>query len=333
VLAGILARDLGVAQRWLERFGERNAGGARDLDLHYLQGRVRLQLEGRPDLALESFERMAAIDPKSRADERDRLALRAVSEQARRLSEAENYMALADLYRRAVAIARRRGDARMEAVASTNLALALQLDDRFTEAVEIFEGLRKKEPENPYWPWRWGENLAHQTKWAEAIPLYEETIRLLEAGKGDAAQIPEMNRVHLRLANCRRILAGAEPSPEKRADLLEKARRGFVRYGEIAPRDPRGLHWMGVLLQEELGKPYDAIPFFQRAYALDPVCDAALRHLVQIHRRNPPPPDVSQETWDERAAAYEKDLEEHGEARAAARRARLRGPAKDDGCD
>jgi tetratricopeptide (TPR) repeat protein len=240
---------------------------------------------------------------------------------------------MAKLYLRAAEVAGRRGDERREFAAWSNAGLALQLDNHFEEAADLFLRLRKRDPENPYWSWRAGLNVANQTRWADAVPLYEETIRLLDAGRGEAAQRPEMLLVHVRLANCRRMLAAGETSPARRGALLEKAREGFARYVELAPKDSRGHYWMGVLLHEEMDRPYEALRHFQRAHALDPVCDASLRNLAQIHARYPPPPGTTQEAWDSKGLLYEREVAENADARLAERARRARGPRKDDGCE
>jgi tetratricopeptide (TPR) repeat protein len=332
VIGAVFAEDLETARLWMERFGQRDALGEKNPDLFYVRALIAVRLENRPDIGIRLLNRMFALQPTHRAGEREVLYLEALAAEALKALSVGDYPGAVRLFRGAEDLARRRGDVRLELASRGNVGIVLQLAKNFTEAEGVFRSLAELAPEEPYWAWRLGLNFGSQSLWAEAIPWYEKAISLMEKGRGDPSQRDEVRLAYLRLGNCHRNLAAAMTGAE-RDRALEAARAGFARYQEVAPADARGHYWMGMLLAHELDRPYDALPHLRRAHQLDPVCDKALAEVLRIHRERPPPAGTSAEAW--RAAAEEagRTLEEQGPANEAARKRRLEGPAKTDGCE
>jgi tetratricopeptide (TPR) repeat protein len=333
VQAAVFTGDRETGQKWLQRYATRTPFRDRDPNLYYASALVAHYLDDRPDRAILALERMQALSPTARAASRDVLYYAALILQGNRLVASEDREAAIRLYQTAALVARRSGRVAQEQAARANIGIALQRGDRYIEAGEIFDALRKESPDNVLWHWYTGLCLANQSRFADAVPLYRKVLGFLAAGKVPADHRELIEEVYLRLGNCYRNMAGGEADAEKRKELLQKALEATETYLRRQPGRAIGHFWLGTLLLEELDRPYDALAEFRKAQEADPVCDAALRSMVQVATRYEPPPGTDAATWAAWRAAWQKDLEEHAEERAAERRKREKQrPDGTDGC-
>jgi tetratricopeptide (TPR) repeat protein len=346
VQAAVLASDVAEAESWLARYVQRNAYGERDPGLHYARALVESRLRGRHDLALRSLDRLRSVAPGAFASQREVLAFDAHLAEATRGSREDDHAAAARHAQAALAIARRREDAAREVAALNALGAAHQAERRWADAAAVYDDLRRRDPGNPYWPWFYGSTFASLNRWREAIPHYEEVVRRLEADDGALLRRDDrrdLRFVYLRLGNSlRNVAASPETEPAERARLLAEARERIARFQHLLPDEALGHYWMGVLLLEDLDRPYEAIPHLRRAQALDPVCDAALRHLIRIHTLHPPPPppgggsadETEKGAWSAELERLRADEERHRaeRERERARREKTR-PTRDTGCE
>jgi len=329
--AATLASDPRGAAIWVERYRKLSPSGRGDPDYHFLRAFVQLLGEDRPDRALRSLTSMYSLNPRARPLERDNLWFRALGTYGGRLLRAEKYPQAIVQFRLGARIGRRLGNRRYELMMIANVGAALVQADRYIEATEVFLGLVKKEKTNPLWRYRLALCHANQSRFAQAVPVYREVLRLVAAGHATAATMPELRQADLRLGNCLRHLAEEQSTPEQTARLYADAEIHLRKYLALAPDDSVGHKWLGVLLFENLNKPYAALPYFEKAFALDEVCDDILRYMLQIRRRFPPPPGITEKAWHEPIAAIEKNLADGAKRRKAEkkRRAHTKGS---DGC-
>ena len=89
---------------------------------------------------------------------------------------------------------------------------------------------------------------------------------------------------------------------------------------------------MGTLLFDDLEKPYEALPFFEKAFELDEICVQPLRRIIQIRSRFPPPAGVEEADWRGPVKGLEKNLAEGVERRQKALKER-RDKTGTDGCE
>ena len=321
--AAALAGDVAGAQRWFERFVA--AAPLRDADpeAHFLVAFIAFIAEDRPDRAIRSLQRMYGLDPSLRATERDNLWFLALSDLGRRYLEADKGMDAARHFATAARIARRLGNAIKERAMLANLGAAYLREKRFIEATEVYEGLIKLDPMNALWHYRLGSTLANQSKFPEAVVTYKEVMQLLDAGYRPPG-MQEVGEVRMRMGNCLRYIAAREVDPHKRATLIEESRGYLAAYVQDHPDDARGHKWMGALLYDVLEQPYEALGFYRRANELDPICDDALRSMIQILSRHPAPPGKDEGVWKAQLEAMRKDMETNAEYRKQQQRLRER---------
>ncbi len=320
--AATLAGDLRLAARWVERLRLIAPGGANAPDYHYLIAFAQLIGEERPERAVRSLTRMFNLNPKARPVERDNLWYRALGDLGSRLVRAKQHEQAIVQFRLAVRIARRLGSRPHEYGMLANIGTALMESDRYLEATEVYEGLSKADKNNPLWHFRLAVCSANQNRFADAVPVYREVVRLIDAGHTYPGWEADIGMIHLRLGNCLRHLADQQRSPQRTAALYRDAETHIRRYIKQAPEESVGHKWLGVLLFENLNKPYEAYPHFAKAHELDPVCDDSLRNMVQILQRYPPPKGTTAEAWSARNATLSKDLSDGAVKRKAARKAR-----------
>ncbi len=330
--AATLASDRRGAAVWVERYGRLSPSGRGDPDYHFLLAFVQLLGEERPERALRSLTRMYSLNPRARPVERDNLWYRALSAFGTRLMRAEKYEEAIVQFRLGARIGRRLGKRRYQLLMLANIGAALVQADRYIEATEIFEGLVKKEQANPLWRYRLALCHANQSRFAEAVPVYRKVLDLVAQGRADPAWMPELRQADLRLGNCLRHLAEQQGTPEQTARLYGEAEKHLRRYVTLAPDDSVGHKWLGVLLFENLGKPYEALPLLKKAFALDEICEDALRYMLQIRRRYPPPAGTTNEAWQKPIAALEKDLRDGAQRRKAEKKRRVHQTGR-DGCN
>ena len=330
--AATLAGDQRSAAQWVQRLVKIAPAGANDPEVLYLVAFVQLVGDKRPDRALRSLTRMYTLDARVRPLERDTLWFRALGEHGRNLMLAKQFNEAIVEFRLGARIARRLGNQRYEFLMIANIGAALVQDNRYIEATEIYAGLAKAEPRNPLWQFRLALCQANQSRFAEAIPIYREVIRLMDEGNPIPAWASDVAMVRLRLGNCLRHLAELQPDAAKTASMYAEAEVLIRSYIKQAPEDALGHKWLATLLFENLNKPYEALPLFERSFGLDPVCDDALRFMLQIRRSFPPPEGIPEEAWRAPIAALSKDLEEGAERRRETRRERYRQTGS-EGCN
>ena len=188
----------------------------------------------------------------------------------------------------------------------------------------------KLEPKNPVWRWQLGLCLANQSKFTEAVPVYREVLRLMDAGHRPAGSANNLRQVRLRLGNCLRIVAQRETDPEEQRRIYAEAEREIRAYIKAAPKETIGHKWLGVLLFKDLEKPYEALPHLKRAFELDPICVDALKYMLQIHMHYDPPPEQlppddpvaaekARAAWKAVIPEWQRDIEEGEERRKKVR--------------
>lgn len=289
--AAVLAGDLKAATEWERRYRQLSGRGEADPDLHFLHAFIHLLGAEVPSRALRSLQRMYSLDPRRRALERDNLWFKALNDHGRQLLEAEKYEEAMTQFKSGARIARRQGNRDREFLMKSNVGVALMRADRFIEASELYEGLIKADPKNAIWHWQLGLCLADQSKFIEAVPVYREVIRLRDTVGVPAGMTSDLRQVHLRLGNCLRHLAQRERRPGEQKKIFAEAEKEIRLYIKADPEDSVGYKWLGILLFKDLEKPYEAMPYLEKAYELAPECIDALKYLLQIHMHHPPPPD------------------------------------------
>ncbi len=330
--AAVFAGDKAGARRWIERYRSLAPLGEGDPDLHFLRAFVDLLADENPARAIRSLQRMYGLNARVRPRARDNLWWIALSDLGRRFLEAGKPTEAARQFATGARIARRLGDRRKEMLMLGDLGTAYLRADRYIEAAEVYEGLATLEPRNPLWTWRLGMTLANESRFAEAIPVYRKVLAL----QAEGVEIPrshaaEMAELPLRLGNCLRHVAGAEPDAAKRERLLTEAEQQIRRYIAAKPKDFRGHKWLGVLMQDQREKPYEALASFQRAFGIDPMCEGVLRRMVQIHARHPAPKGTAADAWKATGERLRKDLEEGADRRETEMERRKKAKA-DTGC-
>jgi tetratricopeptide (TPR) repeat protein len=341
VQACALLRDAERAKSWLGRYEAGTPYGERDPYLHYLRALVAALVEGQPQKALRNLDRMYSVNPRVGVEERDNLYFQAHLAYGGQLAKAARYEDAIHQFATAAMVARRGGKTRRVLEARGNVGVVYQMADRWIEAADVFTALIREDAENPVWHWQLGLALANQAKWEKALPPYRETIRLIEAGKGDPATVGLVQEVYLRLGNCLKNLAGSSPDEATKASRLAEAERNIRRFIELKPANALGYKWLGMLYKEELDKPYEALPHLAKAYELDPVCDDALRAMIQIYSVLDPPPSADPAdrekdlaAWRARREALVKDNEDNKVAREAEREKRRDDAgSSDNGCN
>lgn len=340
VHARVYEGDRDAAYRALDLYRSRSSRGDGDPELLYARALVAYHLDRRPDRAREALEQLLE-DPESKptAAARELYYLSLLGEAAYWWRQAECERAL-PLLHRAAEVARESKDGPRARRALSRAAVVLDYSQRHREAEVLYRRLAEEEPDNPLWHFNLALVLANQARFEQAIPSYRRTLELLADHPVSDAMRARFRQAWLRLGNCHRILAGGAADPAVRAAQLKSAREGLERYIELVPEDARGHFWYGRLLYDELDLPHEALDRFQRAHALDPVCDAALGQMIQIAHRHRPRPtgDVARDAtardaWGEQLRIWEREYAEKAAERAQIRRERrARSTDGGDGC-
>jgi len=329
------------AAKWLAHLAGSSPRGVLDADALYLDAFIQLLAHRNAARAVARLEQMLALYPGRRAPEHDMLYYAALDAHGRTLLQRQEHEPAIRAFQSAARVARGMGQTRKENAAMGNAAIAMRMSQRFEEAAEVFAVLRAAEPRSPIWPWQLGLVHAHQGQWIQAIREYRQVIELRGSGTGTPEMDEELKTAWLRLGNCLRQVSMLPEHAARREEILQQALDAIRQFTREAPRSPLGPKWMGVLLYDDLGRPYEAEPWFRQAFEMDKDCDDSLRYLIQIHTRHPAPPGEGEATpeereralaaWREPLAAWEKDLRENEEAR---RQARQRREDRDgeDGC-
>jgi tetratricopeptide (TPR) repeat protein len=324
VLLCVVAGDLERAEGYLARFEQASPYGDRDPQVHYLRGQVQLRLMLRPDLALRSVERMQAVAPEFYEAAREALYYDALVAQAEAYARDERFSEGVNLLAGATALARRRGNLAKERNALAQTAILLGRDDRHDKALDIWRKLRQADPENPIWSYHEGLVLAVMMRPAEAIPAYRHALERLPGIPGPPELLADLERARLRLGNCLRLLASSASAPDERARLLAEALEQLTRYHTEHPREALGALWIGVLHYEELDDAAAALPWFEKAFTLDPDCESFLDFCLRAYDRLGAPPTERGRTpsaeeraaWEAKGAAWRKDRVENEKRRA-----------------
>ncbi|MDJ0522700.1 MAG: tetratricopeptide repeat protein [Planctomycetota bacterium] len=322
--AATLAGDRRAAAQWVQRMARIAPAGMNDPDYHYLIAFVQLLGDKRPERALRSLTRMYSLNPRARPTERDNLWYRAVGEHGRNLVRAERHDDAITQFRLGARIAKRLGNRDYEFLMLANIGVTLVQADRYIEATEVYGGLAKAQPKNPLWRFRLAICNANQSRFAQAVPDYRQVIQMIEAGHTYPGWERDLGQVKLRLGNCLRHLAEQQRDPRRTAELYTESETLIRAYMKAAPKDSLGPKWLAVLLFENLNKPYEALPFFEQAFDMDPICDDVLRYILQIRRTFPPPKGTTEKDWRGPIAKLTKDLEEGLQRRDAERKRRKR---------
>lgn len=337
VQASVFEGDREKATLWLERYQSRTAYGERDPMLHFLRAFVFLYLDHSPDRALENLEKMGARRFDAAARTLEHAALMA---EGRRYWEAGSYERAAELFQKAAGVGKALGDRNLEFAARANLGFTYQSAKELEKAVTVFHALAVEDPSAPLWHWYEAITLAELYDFDGAVAPYRKVIDLVEKGKVAAAYVAQMRFAYLRLGNTLRQLARKEEDADRRRELLAKAKERLMQFVELVPDAVAGHYWLGVMLYEDFGRPYEAMDEFLAAYRLDPVCDDSLAYLVRISEiHGPPPSDTEEEraaaekAWRERQEAWRQELQSENAARKAIREERRRtSRTGTDGC-
>lgn len=316
--AAVFARDLKGARSWAAKYRALTPYGERDPDLHYLRALIDLRVADRPDLAINHLRRMQAINARVRPAQRDLLLWDALDRHGWLLVRTGKPDVAQRQFLTAERVARRLGHTNKQKSSRANYAIALQHENRQTEAQEIFESLLAAEPDSMVWNLYLALCLGKQHKFEEAIPHYRKAVERHKPGAGPKRLEAELRKARLRLGNCYRFAAQGARDPALAKRLFADARTSIQAYIDLEPKSAVGYSWMGTLYFDDLEQPYNALPMFERAFALDPMCVQPLRRMIQIRRNYPPPAGVAEETWRAPVAALEKDLSEGAVRRKAA---------------
>lgn len=328
VIAAVFANDWPRARTWLERYAAATPYGERDPQLHYVRALVELRLLSRPDLATRSLERMHGLAPSLHGSQRETLYYEALLQWGSQLAEREQYEEALRQFQTAALVARRAERPSKERRARANGAVTLIRARRYDEASRILERLRDEEPANPLWTYQLGQSYAYQFRYPEAANAYRASLAALPVWNDRPETLAEVARGYLRLGNCLRVMAGQDQA--QRLALLAEAESALRAYIALAPQDPLGPKWLGVLLFEERDDPLGALALFERSFELDRACENTLRYMIRCHARAPGPPTPGgrpatadeEADWARRLSAWQKDLETNVEARKAEIKAR-----------
>jgi tetratricopeptide (TPR) repeat protein len=339
--AAVFAQAPDRAEKWLAHLSASSPRGPLDADALYLDAFIQLIAQRNAARAVARLEQMLALYPTLRAPERDTLYYAALDAHGRALLQRKDHGAAVRTFQTAARVARGMGQTRKENASLGNSGIAMRMGQRYEEAAEVFTALRAAEPRSPIWPWQLGLLHAQQGEWIPAITEYRKAIALRGSGAGTTEMDEEIKTAWLRLGNCLRQVSMQPEHAGRREELLQQALEAIRTFTREVPRSPLGPKWMGVLLIDDLGRPYEAEPWFRQAFEMDKDCDDSLRYLIQIHSHHPPPPLADSATeeekeralaaWHEPLAAWQKDLLEHEEARRDARAARVDRDGE-DGC-
>ena len=329
--AAVFAGDLAGARRWSNQYRALSPYGERDPDLHYLRAMIDLRLAERPDNAIKHLRRMQAINARVRPAQRDLMLYEALDRYGWLLVKTGQHDVAQRQFLTAERVARRMGHENKVKSSRANYAIALQQENRQTEAQEIFEKLLASDPENIVWNLHLARCLGKQHKFEEAIPLYRKVVEGHKPGAGGALE-SAFRRARLSLGNCYRFAAQGARDPKQRRQLFEDARRSIQGFIDLEPKKAVGHSWMGTLCFEDLDQPYKALPFFERAFELDEICVAPLRGMIQIRSNYPPPEGVDEKTWRADVEALKKNLAEGATRRQAELKARLQ-KTGENGCE
>ncbi len=329
VETAVIAGDPARARRWLDRYAKRSPYGEDDPDLYYARALIAYYLDEVPGRAVALLRRMNELSPKAGGQARNLLYYRSLMAEGARLVQGSAFGDAVPLFQEAARRAIALGDHKKELAARGNAGISLDAAGRHDDAEVVFHHLADEDPRNPTWAWYRAESLAGAGKLAEALPVYERVLALLPESHLPSPDLARMQLAWLRLGNVHRGLAAHETDPAKRRAELAEAEKDFRRMVELEPDLALGHYWLGVVLYEDLKRPYEAVEELERARTLDPVSDAALEFLIRIGTQNGPPPTddpaaaaKAHEAWAERLAAWRKDYEDHKAERADQRRTR-----------
>jgi len=322
VQAGVFAEDAEAARLWITRYLRRTPYGEKDPNLHYARALVWLRLDGRPGQAVRSLDRMAELSPRGLTRPAHVLLYEALTTLARSLVDAGHVGDAVQRFRRASDVARRMGDASKEMAARANGAITLLESGRAADAEKLLARLHLQQPANAVFAFYLGRSLRLQDRPAEAAPLLRKAAAAVDAGRVAPQHADLVREAWLELGLALRQLATQLDDAERKAEAYGGARRAFERYTTLTPRHGLGWHHLGRLLALDLDLPLDAVPALERAYALDPVCDGALRLLIRIAGQSLPPPGETPDGWRERREAWVAELKKNVEAWEAEREKR-----------
>ena len=161
--AAVFARDLVGARRWLKTYQTLTPYGERDPDLHYLRAVVDLRAADRPDLAVKHLRRMQALNARVRPGQRDLLMFDALDRHGWLLVRGGDFHQAQRKFLTAERVARRLGHMNKVRSSRANYAIALQRENRMTEAQEIFEALLADDPTTSSGSSTWRSTWANST--------------------------------------------------------------------------------------------------------------------------------------------------------------------------
>ena len=321
--AAVIGQNASRARAWVAMVRERSPYGERDPDYQFLRALVDLRIERQPALAVRRLIRMQALNDRSHPVQRDLLLWDALGQHGWRLLLDDRVDLALHRFKAAAYVARRLGHADKVLTARANYALGLQHDNRMDESQEAFEALHREDPTHPAWNLHLAMCLGSQHKFAEAIPFYRTAIARHVLGSGLRLEA-DLRRARLRLGNCLRLVAQATPDPSAQQQLFDEAETWLRTYIDLEPDEPLGPMWLGTLFFDDLERPYDALPLFERAFELDELCVQPLRRMIQIRSNYPPPDGVTVQAWRGPVAALKRNLAEGAERRRLALEARAK---------
>jgi tetratricopeptide (TPR) repeat protein len=323
VQLAVFARDPQRGVAYLQIYARSTPYGERDAQLHYLRGLVEVRLLGRPDLGMRSLERMQALTPGLLPTQRDSLYYEALMNYGGALALDGRHEEALKLQRAAESVAKRTGKVARARRARASVGITMSYAERFEEAAAIFLELEQQEPLNPIWPYQRGLMLAHMSRFDAAILAYRASLERQVGWQDEPDILKDLARARMRLGNCLRLKAGSLPRGPEREALEQEALRELKTYAEQQPKEAVGQLWVGIHYYE-VDRPLEALPWFERAFALDPDCERTLDYMIQAHMRagvpvppgQPLPPEAEMAAWQAKLAAWRKEKEAGSEKRA-----------------
>jgi len=307
-LAHVFGRDTDGALRALDRVVEILVERQRQLNrpekdassepmVLFLRAAIDLYLLDQPARAVERLTQARARNKQFHPDEVRTLFFRAYITHSNVLARKEEYEK--SIANALLAIEEVRADPtdkrRLEA--TRNLAQLYRFARRFSESQETWEALLKKNPKDAVYHYGFASVLADQYQFAAAVPEWVETIRLIEAGAGDPADLAMLSDARLRYGVC---LLHANRPDEGRKELDDFAAKN--------PTDPKPHIYLARFYLEQMEDVVKALAEAERARAIDPWCEVTLKLLLQIYANIKPDP--------EKEKSIKALLEDEGEAKA-----------------
>jgi len=301
---------------------------------------ILLYLEDRPGPAIRALDVATRLAGKEKSRARALLTYAAGMRDGQQLLELRRYEEALRRFQACARVSIELADERKQRAARGNAGIVLVESGKPEEAGAVFARLAQEDPANPVWYWYLGRTLASRSRFADAAGAFARATALADRGSVTPAQRAFLRDAPYRWATSLLAAAKTQSAAGTRAEAWTQARAALERYVDAVPDSLPGRFVLGRLLFEKLDAPYEAVRHLERAHAIDPACDGALRLLVRIASRHGPPPNAegkttpeAQRAWDATRAGWEEELERGADEweRERARRREESGTGS-DGC-